>query len=41
MSLYKDALHYYGVSDTNTALNKDMLLDGLSGGLKWYSEEII
>jgi len=41
MSLYKDALRYYGISDTNGLLNRDMLLEGLSGGLKGYSEEDI
>ena len=41
MSTYSDFLAYYGISDTNTVLNKDMLLDGLSGALKGYSEEDI
>ena len=38
MSLYKAALTYYGISDTNAPLNRDMLLDGLRGGLRGYSE---
>ena len=37
MSLYKDALTYYGLSSTNVVLDPKMLLDGLSGGLKGYS----
>ena len=41
LSSYKAALRYYGVSDTNTVLNRDMLLEGLSGGLKGYSDSDI
>ena len=41
MSLYKDALRYYGISDTNALVNRDMLLDGLSGALRGYPKEDI
>jgi len=41
LSSYKAALRYYGISDTNGLLNRDMLLEGLSGAVRGYSEEDI